>query len=250
MLEPGNPRVVVVLRARDVGELGTIEVHVVHEGQELSWTSKEGPFELSLLRADQTVELLRMVYPRDPPYFFHVPAGVYRVCADGAANADFMHGTVVSPRDLGRGEAEVTVRAGATQEVAVEIDEGARLEVTLVGEVSEADRRAVLDLDPRLETLAMADEERERRIETCAARAELHLVDVRGRRTPVVRLGRADIAGGGEGELDVWELGATIVSERMPTGTYTLIGRLPSGRTASAEVVLRVGEVTSVKLAF
>jgi len=247
VLEPGD--VQVELRARDAGELGSIVVHVVHEGRELSWTSDEGPFELALFRADQTVELLCVVYPEDPPYRFRVPAGTYRVSVDGAANA-FGHGGVIDPRELGRGEAEVTVRAGATHELAVEIDEGARLEVTLEGEVSEADRRAVVEGEPWLESLAMQEDERERRIEERAALAELHLVDGRGRRTPLVRLARADNPGAGENELDIWELGATILSERMPTGAHTLVGRLPSGRTARAEVVLRAGEVTRVQLVF
>lgn len=250
---PGSGPVVVELRARDLGELGTITVRVVHAGSELTGGYGGEPFGLRLETfSPVTLLALHDTEQSSASFVFRAPAGTYRVVAEGRTATEFHHGTVTRRRALGRSEAEVVLRAGAREEVLLDLAEGARLEVTLVGEVTEADVAAARAANPwladRMTDVVAAEAEVARR----AALAELHLVEPGRPREPVLRVDLAYSGSSAAGQhlLTQWPLGETRVSEVLPCGRHSLVARLPGGRTARAEVELVSGTTAKVTLRF
>ncbi len=239
-IPPGQDRMELELRARELGALGTVAVRVFHEGVELS--GRAAHFSVRLEHRMGRVPVLRLGNLDNPsPYELRAPPGAYRVVVEGESWTDSQHGTLMGARMLGRSEAEVELRPGLTQELALEIDAGARLEVRLEGEPDATDAAA-------LEHTPWLDEAQRR---ASAAKASLFLHHPGRTPEPV-----CFEEGLGEGppfvqRLDcAWPLGTTQLSARLPTGRYTLVGRLHGGREARAEVELRAGATTAVTLRF
>ena len=169
-----------------------------------------------------------------PPYAFRVPPGTYRVVARGYPRIEPYHAGLERPRELGRDESEVTLAAGARQEIRLELDTGARLELTLEGEGRPGEsqlarRNGIRGKDERLIV------------------AEVTLVDARGRSEPVYRRVKGFYQ---DNLVSTWPLGDTSLSERLPTGRATVVARLISGREARAEVELFECETAKVTLRF
>ncbi len=244
---PGASRVPVELQARSMGEFGAVSVRVLHAGRELSGDVRDN-LEVSLESGPTAARLLeRDPYRGRAPFVFRAPAGTYRVVAAGKAYTDYQHGTLMVPRAMGRSEAECVLIPGTTQDLVLELDDGARLELELMGEASEADRRSVLTSYPWL-----ADPEHAAQLASWAARAELALVHG-GRRPEPVLFSGPDYQGTSAAGVHLksgWPLGQVHRSEILPTGRYTLLARLPGGRAARVEVELRAGATTAVKLEF
>jgi hypothetical protein len=245
----GKDRVVVDLHAQDLGELALLSVRVFHRGHELDGGMDEDPFALQLEGREGNVLLSVPCDVLRAPFQLRAPAGDYRLVVEGRAGTNFPHGYVERVRLLGRCERVLRLVAGDRQEVELEIGEGAKLEVTLVGQAEDADVRAAWEgASPGARMEEVQDREAERR----SALAQLYLVADDRRREPVLLLTRAmeGTSAGGLHLLDQWPLGETSVSECLSAGRHTLIARLPGGREARAEVDLREGRTTPVRLRF
>lgn len=237
---PGQDRVEVEFRARELGEPGAVAVRVFHQGSELQ--GRAAPFSVRLEHVASAVAVTNCTSTDSPsPYVLRAPAGTYRAVVEGETWTDHQHGYVLTPRAHGRAEAEVQLLPGLTQELALEIDAGASLEVRLEGASSEAD---VAGLGEALDWL---DEDQER---AEAARARLHLERPGHAPLPVEFETQVGPGAWAKGLTDAWPLGKTHLSARLPTGRHVLVGRLPGGREARVEVELRAGETTAVTLRF
>jgi len=236
----GSGPVVVELRARELGEPGTLALRVVHDGAELVGGYGGTTFELRLESLELATPLLRLDSEGRAPFLLCAPAGRYRAVVAGRASTNSHHGTLTGPRSLGEATAEVVLVAGVTQELTLALDQGARLEVTLAGEIDATDLAAARARAPAIESAAEYAE--------LAREAELFLVDPGRPREPVVHV----IQGGIMGAFlrRTWRLGTTEVSECLPSGRHRLVARLPGGREARAEVELLPGTTSAVKLVF
>lgn len=179
-------------------------------------------------------------FNRDPwPQVFELPPGPYRVVVEGAPTMGY-HGTLLSARKLGRYETLVDVRPDATQEVTARMSEGARLRLALEGQARDEDRAAWSGLVVDDEVVA-----------SWAEQAEVVLLPEGGWPVPVQF--RWEVTGStAEGTRLVSSLsvGSEDTSEVLPAGRYRLQARLPGGRVATTEVVLRDGETTAASLTF
>lgn len=239
----GANRVMVELRARELGPLGSVAVRVFHAGEEL----RSG--ENLALALETPAEGVRLVERSEklpaPPWVLGAPAGHYRLVVEGKPCVTFQHGTLVTPRAFGRVECEVVLRAGLTQELTLELDAGARLEVTLAGAPDEADRAAMRRGDAWNPPQDPGDESLRSVLATLT-------LEQPGRRPETLSFARSagPTAVSGTDLLTRWPLGATQRSEVVPTGRFTLVARLPGGRERRQEVELVAGTVTAVRLEF
>lgn len=230
---PGDgERIVVELRAREVGELATVTVRVRKHGQELGVSGEDEGFAVELVTRSGAVPLLGAgTHERHSPIALRMPSGTYRVVARGYPLIEPYHAGLTRARDLGAAEVELTVTAGATQEVELDLDGGGRLELQLEGGGNEAEFERVPDAfgSPRLQPSVM-----------------LLLVRPTGgegifRRWPGLYQ---------DNLISSWPLGETHVSECLPTGRATVLARLRGGREVRVEVDVRAGETTKARLSF
>lgn len=243
-------RVVVDLHARDRGEFGTVSVRVRWRGREIG--GRGWPLDVTLRSIEGDACLLALdTNASAPPLVLHAPAGAYRIAVEGRANVNW-YGVVWHPREAGRTEREIVLAPGRTTDVELEIGDGAKLEVSLDGVSTEADRQAVWG-GRFVPYVASGDAAaREAATERLAGQAQLYLVSDDRQREPVLFVEEAweGTSAAGLHLNDRWPLGTTRVSECVPAGTYTLVARLPGGREARAEVELLEGSVTPVFLRF
>jgi hypothetical protein len=241
-------RVVVDLHARDLGELGTVAVRVRHRNREIG--GRGWPLDVTLRSIEGDACLLALdTNASAPPLVLHAPAGAYRIAVEGRADVNW-HGVVWHPREAGRAEREIELAPGQTTDVELDIGDGARLEVSVDGAPTEADRLAVWGgrFVPYVASGDVAA--REAATERLAGQAQLYLVSDDRRREPVLFLEEAwaGTSAAGLHLNDRWLLGTTHLSECLPAGRYTLVARLPGGREARAEVELLEGSTTPVFL--
>jgi len=231
----GAATVTLVVAATEADAPATLIARVLSAGME-----SRGRFLLTLEREDAALPLLNIDSGRSTaPFLMEVPAGSYRLVAAGQTNA----------RALGRAEVELVLLPGRVQDVELELSEGGNLEVTVEGEATDADLRATRVANT---WSGRRNAEFDAWLAGRAAKAELRLIDTLQRSEPVYF-----IKGGGEETTaraprlsSECSLGATAVSEMLPCGRFTLLGRLPGGREARASVELVAGETTAVQLSF
>lgn len=178
---------------------------------------------------------------------FSLPPGRYRLFAAGVGQTDFQHGILWQARVGGRAELELDLAAGETQEHTLELEPGARLDVTLVGETRPEDVANLVARSPYLALPENADA-----LARAAAASELVLVRPGRRPEPVYFRAHAfeGTSAAGEHLIAGWPLGASQRSEELPSGRFTLVARLPGGRELRREVELFPGVTTPLTLEF
>jgi hypothetical protein len=233
---------------------GSIEV-VVHAAPTTAWGEvvalvdtqrTAGDYRISLEDVSTGLRVCDVDAPLGAVPLQRAPAGRYRLVVEGVASGDSWHGTVWTTRNLGRAEVEIDVIAGARVEVPITIGEGARIDLELAGEPDAGDREAVARSEPwMLEPQNVAG------LPERVASASVVLLRPQRGFESVFRL--IEITGGsgaGKHLAQNWPLGLRETSQVVSPGTWTLVARLPGGREVAAEVVLRAGETTPVRLEF
>ncbi len=216
----------VTLRAAPPVEHGKLRVRVFHGGEELD---RDLSVHLEDVRS-AAVLLEHVAFGARSPFTFVAPPGLYRVAAQDEHGTGY-HGGMYRDRTLGRAERNVEIVSGATVDVELEIERGARLAVTLEGEPAP------------VEAASEGDELEPVDGELLARCATLRLVTP-GRRPRTVRYVE-------DGELTpLFELGTSVATTVVPAGRYELVGRLRDGREARASVHLVAGETLPVTLRF
>lgn len=205
-----------------------------------------GDYEISLEDLSTGLRVCDIDAPLGAQPEQRVPVGRYRLVVEGIASCDVWHGTVWAERALGRAEVEVEVRADTRVDVPVSLVEGARIDLELVGEPGAADRESVLRLQPWL-----LESQNAQQLPEAVASAKVVLQRPQRGVEPVFRL--IELSGtssaGKHLESD-WPLGRRETSQVVSPGEWTLVARLSGGREVSADVVLRAGETTRVRLEF
>lgn len=177
------------------------------------------------------------------PRTYRLPEGRYRVVVQGEPLIDGFHGIVWAGSNCGRVEELVDVRRGATTDLLAVLPVGARIQLALAGEISEAQRQAQRDQNPPGFDLRFLLDEHD------AARTML----VREGRRPIpVRFPYFLRGSSAQGNHvgDWLALGTEATSEPLPAGRFELVARLADGREVRAPVELVDGVTTKLSLAF
>jgi hypothetical protein len=174
------------------------------------------------------------------PLRFQMPEGEYRVVVEGAPSVEFFRRTLGTPRSGGRYVETLRVPRGATVEVQARIPEGARVRLSVRGEVRPEDVAAFAQRHPR------ADKEY---ATFWTGRASVVLIADSGWPESVqFTYEEAGTSAPGTHLTGTIPLGVPSVSQVLPAGRFRLEVRMPGGRIASQEVVLAAGQVTDVAL--
>ncbi len=177
------------------------------------------------------------------PRVHRLPEGRYRVVVQGEPLIEHFHGTVLAQGKRCRFEDVIDVQRDVTTDLVAVLPAGARIQLTLAGEVSDAGRQALRERYPNWPTGEWFDE--------FVGRATTTLVRADRRPIPVrfpYEIRSTSAAGTHLG--DFLTLGAEQTSEPLPTGSFELVARLADGREARAPVELLDGVTTRVALAF
>ncbi len=238
---PGSGRLEAELRAAPPQELGAAHVRVFHGNDEIDGDFGQPAFRLYL----EHVETAAVLLARDergsgPPFRFDAPPGRYRLVAEGEDDVESYHGTLMRGRELDRVEQEIVLVAGDTIDVQLALGAGARLEVTLEGE------------PPPVDVTAQGYDESQRDWHERIARSATLRLHAPGRRpsTVVRTVEWTGSSAAGPHLTSLFELGATSVSQVVPSGRYELVATLQDGRTAMQGVELVAGEALPVTLRF
>lgn len=237
LIDPGATRVEVTLTASASAPMGEISVSAFDSERAAVFSNVSIQIEdpatgTPLVRRD-------FFYDKPWPQRFQVPQGVYRVIVEGAPSTDLFHGTLMFPRGLGRHESLVHVSSGQESVVSAELPRGAKLHLTLAGEVLEEDREAI-----RRRSAGMHYE-----LEYWANRAELTLVPPEGWPQPAMfTMELTGSSAAGTHLTSELALGSDSTSQILSAGRFRLEARMPGGRVASKEIVLIDGATTDVTL--
>lgn len=164
------------------------------------------------------------------PQAFTLPEGLWRLVVEGRPLLDRQHGLLVEKSAHGRFETLVRVRADERTEVHAVLPAGARLRVAVSGtpcaEGAVPSEQAWLG--PGGVALTVGDPTHWPMRVAFEGSMPLNASELRSR----------------------LPLGTEAVSEVLPAGRWTLVGRLADGRTARTEVVLSDGRTTEAALEF
>lgn len=178
------------------------------------------------------------------PLRWDLPEGQYRLVVEGQAKHGDHHGDLQQRREHGAFDALVEIKPGVETQLTAKLNAGARLQLRLIGETNAADRALMRERD------AFAPEYE---IDVLAGQVSLHL-ERPGRWARAVDFDQPWL----RGEMAKWFvgldsnpfLGGEATSELLSPGTYTVVARLPAGRTVRRDVVLQPGKTLYVILSF
>lgn len=190
---------------------------------------------------DGSIVLRRFAPDTRHHWRLELPAGEYRVVAQGAPELNLWHGTLWGARELGRFEETVDVLPEHETKLLASLGDGARLELLLVGASDANDfaaSRARGWTDPEF-------------VEREAKLAQVALLSPGHRPEPVNFRYEIDVGSGAGTHLRAaLPLGERQTSEVLPVGRYELVARLPGGRELRAPVELFEGRTTKAELRF
>ena len=171
-----------------------------------------------------------------------LPAGLYRVIAEGASSPDFQGFQGCEHRTLGRTEQIVEVSAGQDIKVDVELLLGARIRLKLDFQVDRGDRVDALRSKERAPAWGSIPAEN-------STHAEIYLLASTGRKH-IVSWDQGPTPGITDGcnIRAFWPIGESHTSEYLPTGNFWLIAELAGGRAFKQRVRLRPGDIMQVTL--
>lgn len=233
-------RTEVVVTATSVDARGLLSVRVVAGNGE----ALNGGYSIRIEDVAEGATLLfdDLRVNQGTPHEFKLPESRYRVVVRGEPFIEFHHGTLVGGSANGRFETLVDVSRDSTTRIDATLPAGARIRLSIAGEVLDEDREAVYAAHPG-STFGGP-------IEFWAGRAATTLVTADRWPIPVpfpYELTGSSAAGTHLG--DWLALGSEGTSELLPAGRYRIEARLPGGRSTSAEVTLVDGQTTTVTLA-
>jgi hypothetical protein len=172
---------------------------------------------------------------------FRLPEGNYRITVQGAPSTEDFHGRMMDGAAFGRYETQVRITSDQRTVVTATLPAGARLRLTVPGEVLEADRKALHDRHPTWNYGGPID--------FFAGQVELCLVAEGHWPEPVhftYELKGSSAAGT---HLCDWiPIGKQDTSQLLPAGKYRLEGHMSGGRSGFVDVVLVDGETTDATL--
>jgi hypothetical protein len=143
-------------------------------------------------------------------------------------------------REFGVGKTEFRIVSGATSKVTAVLGMGARIRVSLEGELAGVDSAESSDSKPGLQGQVKPSDQ-----------VSLRLIGP-GEKSEILRFFLPDSQGDDPQKQLVKSLtmGTTKVTEVVSPGSYTLLAKAPDGREVSREVELVAGETLDVAIEF
>ena len=215
----------VVLRALPTEPLGLVRLRVSHRDGMLEsrpWDEPAIDLFVEHIGKSGGMHLLERDSLWDAPMQFELPAGRYRVTANGVASVNDEDGLVVMSRRLGLATAEISVAAGATVDADLYLDAGARLEILL----SRPDGDSA---------------------DTSQGSASVWL-ERNGRWVESVLRTVPGGEGHGTALTTAWPIDELTVSEIVPTGSFVLNAVGPGGVSVTQNITIVEGQTHRVQL--
>lgn len=219
--------------------MGTLVVDAKHSGG-----ARPDTFAVAIEDVATGVELLAretFAWEANWPQRFELPAGRYRVIVEGVAEFDDYHGTLMQARSSGRVEHEVAVEPARETRLSASVPVGARMTLTVHAGIGERECAAFL---------ARFGDQGAYNLEYFSHLATLELRRPGRAPLPVdFRWEMTGSSGAGTHVRSALRVETTQVSELLPTGRFTLVARLTSGRSVERTVELVEGATLAVELA-
>lgn len=232
------------VRAGKHGALGKLTVLPKRRGREFR-ASHGSNIELWVADFESGLPLVSGVGRKNAPTEFTLPEGKYRVVLEGQPNVGSSHGILFNPRMYGRAEAIVEIKSGGEHTVALDLQPGGYINISVQGESNADDLESLHKQFPGnpagtdwLVEYGRTTRIQIRRKHFLTEHVMFSGFSMEGSSAAGTHLQRA------------WPFGEQHRSQMLPTGTYELLVTTHGGRQIVKTVEIKEGRTLELALEF